>query len=106
MGETLATPVHVGRVSRQTALITAIPAAIVGVVLAAWFSGASTETLLIDPGIAVRWGLPIVTTVLQLAQALAIGAFMMLATASPPRTRASLQTPPTGATSSVPRTAL
>src|SRR5690625_1042969 len=100
MGETLATPVHVGRVSRQTALITAIPAAIVGVVLAAWFSGASTETLLIDPGVAVRWGLPIVTTVLQLAQALAIGAFLMLATAFPPRTRAWMKTLQIGAISS------
>ncbi len=97
MGETLATPVHVGRVSRQTALITAIPAAIVGVILAAWFSGASTETLLIDPGVAVRWGLPIVTTVLQLAQALAIGAFLMLAVAIPPRTRAWLKTMQIGA---------
>src|SRR5690625_6353132 len=100
MGETLATPVHVGRVSRQTALITAIPAAIVGVVLAAWFSGASTETLLIDPGVAVRGGLPIVTTVLQLAQALAIGAFLMLASAFPPRTRAWMKTLQIGAISS------
>src|SRR5690625_7132113 len=87
MGETLATPVNVGRVSRQSALIAAIPAAIVGVVLAAWFSGASTETLLIDPGTVVRWGLPIVTPVLQLAQALAIGAFLLLAVAIPTRTR-------------------
>src|SRR5690625_781120 len=97
MGETLATPVNVGRVSRQSALIAAIPAAIVGVVLAAWFSGASTETLLIDPGTVVRWGLPIVTTVLQLAQALAIGAFLLLAVAIPPRTRAWIQTLQIGA---------
>lgn len=100
MGEILATPVHEGRVSRQTALITAIPAAIVGVVLAAWFSGASTETLLIDPGVAVRWGLPIVTTLLQLSQALAIGSFLLLAAVIPPRARAWARTLQIGAISS------
>src|SRR5690625_2464361 len=97
MGETLATPVNVGRVSRQSALIAAIPAAIVGVVLAAWFSARSPGTLLIDPGTVVRWGLPIVTTVLQLPQALAIGAFLLLAVAIPPRTRAWIQTLQIGA---------
>lgn len=93
MGETLAASIiHSGRVSRTTALIAALPAAIVGVVLAALFSGATTDALLIDPGLAVRWGLPLVETGLQLAQALAIGAFLLLATAIPPKARAWAKT--------------
>src|SRR5690625_131689 len=106
MGETLATPLHAGRVSRQSALIAALPAAIVGAVLAAWFSGASTETLLVDPGVSVRWGLPLVETGLQLAQALAIGAFLLLATAIPPASRAWMKTLQIGAISAGVWTAL
>lgn len=97
MGESVTAAVHHGRVSRRTALIASLPAAFVGVVVAAWFSGASTETLLIDPGVAVRWGLPLAETVLQLAQAIAIGAFLVLATAIPPASRAWAKTLQIGA---------
>src|SRR5690625_3491240 len=106
MGASLAIPVQHGRVSRKTALIAALPAAVVGVVLAAWFSGASTETLLVDPGVGVRWGLPLAETGLQLAQALAIGAFLLLATAIPPASRAWMKTLQIGAISAGVWTAL
>src|SRR5699024_12808816 len=90
MTETLATQSAVGRVSRRTALWSAIPAALVGVVIAAWFSGAANPTLVIDPGVVVRWGLPTVSTGVQLGQALALGAFVLLAVAGPRGSRAWL----------------
>lgn len=100
MTETLATQSAVGRVSRRTALWSAIPAAFVGVVIAAWFSGAANPTLVIDPGVAVRWGLPTVSTGVQLAQALALGAFVLLAVAVPRDSRAWLPMLKIGAISS------
>lgn len=77
-----------GRISRRAALIAVIPASIVAVVVAMAAAGTAAPPLVADPGTLVRWGLPVVTTLLQLAQALAVGAFLLAATVVPPRSNA------------------
>ncbi len=47
------------------------------------FSGSAAPTLLRDPGAVVRWGLPVVTTLGELAGSLALGALVLLATILP-----------------------
>ena len=49
-------------------------------------TGAATPTLLGDPGAAVRWGLPVVELLVQLACATTVGALAMCAVVLPPPT--------------------
>lgn len=56
-----------------------LPAAVLGVLVAAAVTGASAPTLVADPGALVRWGAPTVATLTQLAQAAVLGGAVMLA---------------------------
>lgn len=57
----------------------AVPAAVLGVLVAAAVTGASAPTLIADPGAVVRWGAPLVATLTQLAQAAVLGGAVVLA---------------------------
>ena len=58
-------------------VVVLVLAAIVAVVVAVAFSGAALPELLRDPGAAVRWGLPITTTLTDLAGSVALGALVL-----------------------------
>jgi cytochrome c oxidase assembly factor CtaG/putative copper export protein len=62
-------------------------------VLAVWFTGATAPSVLVDPGAAVRWGLPLVRVLIDLAQALTIG-LLVLACLALPVTRPRKAYPP------------
>ncbi|WP_245528897.1 bifunctional copper resistance protein CopD/cytochrome c oxidase assembly protein [Beutenbergia cavernae] len=77
-----------GEPSRGAALavraaIAAVPVAVVAGLLGIAFSGAALPEVIADPGALVRWGLPVVTTVVQLTTALTIGALVMCAVVLP-----------------------
>lgn len=61
-------------VVRLTLLVVAAVAAVVAGVA---FSGAVAPRVLVDPGAAVRWGLPIAQTLTELAGAVALGALVL-----------------------------
>ncbi|KNX39072.1 cytochrome C oxidase assembly protein [Luteipulveratus halotolerans] len=62
---------------RPVWIIVSLLAALLACLLAVWFSGATEALELGDPGPAVRWGLPVLRTVHDLAAALAIGCFLV-----------------------------
>lgn len=69
-------------VTRITALVIAgVAAALAGVA----FSGAADPVLLRDPGALVRWGLPVASTLSELAASLTLGGLVLLATVLPRR---------------------
>ena len=61
----------------------------IAVVLGVAFSGAALPAVLSDPGPLVRWGLPVTSTLAELAGALTIGALMHALCVLPRRSRAS-----------------
>lgn len=61
------------------AAVLAVAATLVGIAL----SGAATPTLLSDPGPLVRWGLPVVDVLVQIACAVTIGALVLAAVVLP-----------------------
>ncbi|MCC2309235.1 cytochrome c oxidase assembly protein [Cellulomonas chengniuliangii] len=54
-------------------------------VLGVWMSGAAVPGYLRDPGAAVRWGLPVVTTLTELAGSLTLGALVLAVCVLPRR---------------------
>ncbi|WP_034649618.1 cytochrome c oxidase assembly protein [Cellulomonas sp. HZM] len=62
-----------------------VAAAVVAVLVGVAFSGAALPVLLRDPGAVVRWGLPVSSTVAELAGSVALGA-LVLAVCVLPRT--------------------
>jgi putative copper resistance protein D len=64
-----------------------VAGALLATVLAAlgglWLTGATAPSLLYDPGVLVRWGVPLVTAIGDLAAALAIGVLVLTAVALP-----------------------
>ncbi|MFB9955568.1 cytochrome c oxidase assembly protein [Cellulomonas denverensis] len=60
-------------------------AGVAAVVAGVAFSGAADPVLLRDPGALVRWGLPVVTTLSELAASLTLGGLVLLATVLPRR---------------------
>lgn len=80
-------PVAEGRQSRSptTAVVLAATAlaTAVGLVAGLLLTGATKPLLLADPGAVVRWGLPVVRTVHDLAGVLALGALLVAATVVP-----------------------
>lgn len=69
-------------VTRITALVIAAVAAVLAGVA---FSGAADPVLLRDPGALVRWGLPVASTLSELAASLTLGGLVLLATVLPRR---------------------
>lgn len=67
-------------------LIAGVAAVLAGIA----FSGAADPVLLRDPGALVRWGLPVVTTLSELAASLTLGGLVLLATVLPRRADASV----------------
>ncbi|KGM03729.1 cytochrome c oxidase assembly protein, partial [Cellulomonas cellasea] len=64
-------------------------AGVVAVVLGVWFSRAALPTVLADPGALVRWGLPVTTTLTELAGSLTLGALVLAVGVLPLRSRAA-----------------
>ncbi|QGQ20642.1 copper resistance protein CopD [Cellulomonas sp. JZ18] len=69
--------------------VTGALAALVGVA----FSGTAAAVALGDPGVVVRWGLPVVETLTELAGALALGALVLAVCVLPRRASAAAETP-------------
>ncbi|MFS0701517.1 cytochrome c oxidase assembly protein, partial [Cellulomonas sp. 179-A 4D5 NHS] len=63
-------------------------AGVVAAVLGVWFSRAALPTVLADPGALVRWGLPVTTTLTELAGSLTLGALVLAVGILPLRTAA------------------
>ena len=61
-----------------------ITLALVAVVAAGAFSGAFETQLLLDPGAAVRWGLPVTTVLGEIAVAMTLGGLVLAAFVVPP----------------------
>ncbi|MFV0427696.1 MAG: cytochrome c oxidase assembly protein [Beutenbergiaceae bacterium] len=62
----------------QPWLIAAAPIAVASALVAAVLTGASAPTLVSDPGVLVRWAVPTLGALTQLAQAVTIGGLMFL----------------------------
>ncbi|MEN0128248.1 MAG: cytochrome c oxidase assembly protein [Brevundimonas sp.] len=60
-----------------TRVLTLVLAAVAAVVAGVAFSGAALPELLRDPGAAVRWGLPVTSTISDLAGSVAIGGLVL-----------------------------
>jgi cytochrome c oxidase assembly factor CtaG/putative copper export protein len=60
-----------------TRVLALVLAAVVAVVVGIAFSGAAVPELLRDPGAAVRWGLPITSTLADLAASVTLGALVL-----------------------------
>ncbi|HET9655105.1 MAG TPA: bifunctional copper resistance protein CopD/cytochrome c oxidase assembly protein [Kineosporiaceae bacterium] len=58
-------------------------AALVTTAVATWFTGAVAPSVLADPGVLVRWGLPLVRVVGDLTQSLTIGLLVLACVALP-----------------------
>jgi len=67
--------------------------AVVAVLVAVSFSGAAAATVLGDPGAAVRWGLPVVDVLTDLALALTLGALALVIGIVPRRTAVEAHPP-------------
>ncbi|AEE44404.1 cytochrome c oxidase assembly protein [Cellulomonas fimi] len=67
-----------------------LAAALVCVVAGIAFTGAVAPRLVADPGAAVRWGLPVATTVSELAGAVALGALFLAVCVLPRRVPAAV----------------
>lgn len=65
----------------------ALVVGVVALLLALAFTGATTPTLLADPGALVRWGLPVVGLVVNLASAVTIGSLVLCAVVLPRESR-------------------
>ncbi|MDM8085859.1 cytochrome c oxidase assembly protein [Cellulomonas cellasea] len=61
-------------------------------VLGVWMSGAAVPGFLRDPGAVVRWGLPVVTTLTELAGSLTLGALVLAIGVLPRRAAAAVGT--------------
>lgn len=57
--------------------------------LGVWFSGAALPAVLRDPGAVVRWGLPVTTTLTELAGSVALGALLLAVGVLPRRSAGS-----------------
>ncbi|ROR96814.1 putative copper resistance protein D [Salana multivorans] len=75
----IATPVGRWRILAASAVV-----GVVALVVAIALTGAATPTLLADPGPLVRWGLPVVDLVVELAAATTVGALVLCAVILPP----------------------
>ena len=71
-----------------SALIASVPLAVVVTLLGLLFTGATTQTLIIDPGDLVTYGLPVARIVHDLAAAVTIGLLVLAAFALPGQNRA------------------
>ncbi|WP_307858092.1 cytochrome c oxidase assembly protein [Cellulomonas fulva] len=71
------------RVARFAALFVA--AALVGVVVGTWFTGAALPSLVRDAGAVVRWGLPVVETLTEVVGAVVVGALVLAVCVLPRR---------------------
>ena len=70
----------VGRSTGRRPTAAVLVAALVGVLavaLGVLFSGAAAPSALLDPGAVVRWGLPVVTVLTELAASVAIGGLVL-----------------------------
>lgn len=85
---------------RRSALRLAVLAltGVTAVLLGVRFSGASLPTVLADPGALVRWGLPVTTTLAELAGSLALGALVLAVGVLPRRARIADDAPRTAPT--------
>jgi cytochrome c oxidase assembly factor CtaG/putative copper export protein len=77
VGRSLAAP------GRALPLAVAVLAGAAAVIAGLALTGAAVPSLLFDPGPVVRWGLPLVTMIAQLAGALTIGVLVLTAVALP-----------------------
>ncbi len=71
-----------GRVRRWVAA--AVLVAVIGALAASAFTGASAPTLVGDPGSFVRWVVPVVAVLVQLAQSVVLGGLVLLTFVLPP----------------------
>jgi cytochrome c oxidase assembly factor CtaG/putative copper export protein len=65
-------------------LVGVVALALVALVTGGVFSGAFATQLLLDPGVVVRWGLPVTTVLGELAVAVALGGLVLAAFVVPP----------------------
>lgn len=77
-------PLSHPRTRAQVLAASGVVALVVAVLAVAW-SGAATPTLLADPGAFVRWAMPVVGVVVDLAAAVTIGALALCAVVLPRR---------------------
>jgi len=66
-----------------SALIASVPLAVVVTLLGLLFTGATTQTLIIDPGDLVTYGLPVARIVHDLAAAVTIGLLVLAGRTAP-----------------------
>ncbi|WP_370531988.1 cytochrome c oxidase assembly protein [Clavibacter sp. VKM Ac-2872] len=86
--ETRTAQLRLPRVSGQSALLwLCLPLAVGVMLLSALFTGATTTTLLVDPGDVVRYGLPIARVIHDAAAAVTIGLLVVAAFALPGQTK-------------------
>ncbi|MFS0702850.1 cytochrome c oxidase assembly protein, partial [Cellulomonas sp. 179-A 4D5 NHS] len=81
------------RATLQLAVL--VLAGVAAVLLGARFSGASLPAVLADPGAFVRWGLPVSTTLTELAGSLTLGSLVLAVAVLPLRARAAAPGPRT-----------